>query len=105
METSELLEVILKEMVSKPDEVSVVRSTDEMGVLLTVKLGDGDAGMVIGKEGRTIQAIRSILMAVGSKNRERINIKLDVPERGKRDEGQGEQRPPEKKKDILEDLK
>ena len=103
MGTNELLEVILKEMVSKPDEVKVERTTDEMGVLLTVQLGDGDAGMVIGRGGKTIQAIRAIIMAVGAKNRQRINVKLDVPERSGRDESAGEPKP-SRKRDPLETL-
>lgn len=77
----ELLEAILKALVSKPEEVEVTKTVDEMGVLFTVKLGEGDAGLVIGREGKTIQAIRCIMTVVGAKSRARINIKLDVPER------------------------
>ena len=58
-EITELLESILKAIVTKPDEVKVTKTVDEMGVLLSVKLGEGDAGLVIGRQGRTIQAIRS----------------------------------------------
>ena len=78
---TELLETILKAIVSKPEGVKVTRTTDEMGVLLLVKLGDGDAGMVIGRQGKTIQAIRIMMAAVGAKNRAKLNIKLDVPDR------------------------
>ena len=77
----ELLESILKAMVTKPDEVKVTKSVDEMGVLFTVQLGEGDAGLVIGRGGKTIQAIRLIMSAIGMKSRARINIKLEVPER------------------------
>lgn len=81
MTSEELLETILKEIVTKPEEVKVEKKMDEMGVLLSVKVGDGDAGLVIGREGRTIQAIRAVMAVVGAKNRARINVKLDVPER------------------------
>lgn len=81
MTSEKLLETILKEIVSNPEEVKVEKKVDEMGVLLEVKLGEGDAGLVIGREGRTIQAIRAVMAVVGAKNRARINVKLLVPER------------------------
>lgn len=86
MKPEELLEIILKEIVSDPKGVKVKRTVDDMGVLLSVELGDGDAGMVIGKQGRTIQAIRTIVSTLGAKNRAKINVKLNVPERGSRSE-------------------
>ncbi len=79
-EDIELLETILKALVSQPEKVEVKRTTDNMGVLLTAKVGDGDAGFVIGKQGQCIKAIRTILFYSGLKSRSRINIKLDVPE-------------------------
>ncbi len=75
-----VLETILQAIVSQPEKVSVTRATDEMGVLLTVKLGEGDAGVVIGKKGQSINAIRSVINIVGRKNQAKVNVKLDVPE-------------------------
>lgn len=77
----ELLETILKAIVYKPEEVKVKKTMDEMGVMLLVSLGDGDAGPAIGKEGRTIQAIRTVMSVVGAKDHARISVKLDVPEK------------------------
>lgn len=90
----ELLESILKTIVEKPEDVKITRNVDEMGVLLSVKLGDGDAGSVIGKGGKTIQAIRTIMTVIGAREHSRISIKLDVPEK----------KPEEVKKDNLDDL-
>lgn len=78
---AELLEIILKAIVEKPELVEVNRKVDEMGVLLTVSLDEKDAGAVIGKDGSIIQAIRKIMKIVGIKNSARINVKLDVPKR------------------------
>jgi len=75
-----LLETILKAIVNHPDEVQVARHVDEMGVLLSVKLGDGDAGIVIGKEGHAIKAIRSVMSLVGRRIRARVSVRLDVPD-------------------------
>ena len=77
----EVLETILKAIVTQPEKVLVTRTTDEMGVLLTVKLGEGDAGVVIGNQGQSINAIRSVINIVGRKNQAKVNVKLDVPER------------------------
>lgn len=79
-----VLETMLKAIVSQPEKVLVTRATDEMGVLLTVKLGEGDAGVVIGKQGQSINAIRSVINIVGRKNQAKVNVKLDVPERHRR---------------------
>lgn len=76
-----VLETILKAIVNQPEKVSVIRTTDDMGVLLTVKLGEGDAGVVIGKQGQSINAIRSVINIIGRKNQAKANVKLDVPER------------------------
>jgi len=75
-----VLETILKAIVNQPEKVAVTRTTDEMGVLLTVKLGEGDAGVVIGKQGQNINAIRNVINIVGRKNQAKVNVKLDVPE-------------------------
>lgn len=75
-----ILESILKAIVNRPEEVKIARSVDELGVLLSVKLGEGDAGVVIGKEGRAIKAIRSVMNLIGYKNRAHVNVRLDVPD-------------------------
>ncbi|MFH0791636.1 MAG: KH domain-containing protein [bacterium] len=77
----EVLETILKAIVTQPEKVEVKRTTDEMGVLLSVKLGEDDAGIVIGKAGRGIQAIRTVMNSVGRRSQARVNVKLDVPDR------------------------
>jgi len=79
----EFLEYVVKSLVDNPDAVKVDRKVDEMGVLLTVRLDDKDAGALIGRGGETIAAIRRIMKLVGIKANARINIKLDVPPRSK----------------------
>jgi predicted RNA-binding protein YlqC (UPF0109 family) len=75
-----LLEEILRTVVNYPAEVQVTRHVDEMGVLLSVRLGEGDAGIVIGKDGRAIKAIRTIMSMVGRKSKARVSVRLDVPD-------------------------
>lgn len=75
----EVLEAILKIIVGNPKKVSVKRSVDEMGVLLTLEVDPEDMGGIIGKKGQTIQAIRTLLRVVGAKNNARVNLKIHDP--------------------------
>ena len=75
-----VLKAILTGLVRNPDQVEVTRTRDDMGILLAVKLADGDAGRVIGKEGALIDAIRRVVRSVGRTEEARVNVKLEVPE-------------------------
>src|SRR6056297_1605751 len=86
----ELLETIVTSIVNKPDEVSVERTVDEMGVLLTLKVDPEDMGNIIGRKGQTAQAIRTLLKILGAKNNARVNLKIHDPnQQGEGREGQG----------------
>ena len=52
-----------------------------MGVLITLKVNPEDLGKVIGKKGQTINAVRTVLRVIGLKNKARINLKLEEPEK------------------------
>ena len=78
----EFLELIVKAIVSKPDQVQAERTVDERGVLLTLKVDPSDMGYVIGRRGQTAQAIRTLLKIVGTKNNARVNLKIYDPEGG-----------------------
>ncbi len=75
----EVLEFIVKSVVEKPDAIKVNRVVDEMGVLLTLNVDKGDMAQIIGKEGRTASAIRTILRVIGMKNDSRVNLKINEP--------------------------
>ena len=80
----EFLETIVKAIVSNPDKVSVERTVDEMGVLLTLKIDPSDMGYVIGRRGQTAQAMRTLLKIIGAKNNARVNLKIYDPEGAQR---------------------
>ncbi|MEI6597382.1 MAG: KH domain-containing protein [bacterium] len=80
----EFLEFIAKSVVSNPDAISVERTVDEMGVLLTLKTDPADMGYIIGRKGQTAQAIRTLLKIVGAKNNARVNLKIYEPEGSRR---------------------
>lgn len=92
----EFLEYLVKSLVDHPDDVRVDRKVDEMGVLLTLHVNAVDMGQVVGRQGVTAKAIRSLLKIVGVKNNARVNLKIEEPEGGAHaahDPGMGEHGP------------
>ncbi len=62
-----LIENIVKELVDKPDEVTVTSVESERTIIYELRVGDGDIGKVLGKKGRTVQAIRTIITCISAK--------------------------------------
>ena len=83
----EFLEFLIKSLVDKPETVHVKRTTDDMGVLMTLDIDPDDMGKIIGRMGNTAKAIRTLLRVVGMKNNARVNLKINEPEGGKRSTG------------------
>lgn len=75
----EVLEKILASLVNNPQDVKVQRVIDEMGVLLKIKLHPQDMGLIIGRNGEHIKAIKTIIKAIGVKHHARVNIKIEEP--------------------------
>ncbi len=71
---------VVRQIVDHPDQVSVERTVDEMGVLITLKVAKEDMGKVIGKSGQTAKSIRILLRVIGSKNNARVNLKIVEPD-------------------------
>ncbi len=80
----EFLTYLVKALVDHPDDVKVDRKVDEMGVLLTLRVNQADMGQVVGRQGSTAKAIRSLLRIVGIKNNARVNLKIEEPEGSER---------------------
>jgi predicted RNA-binding protein YlqC (UPF0109 family) len=76
----EFLEYLVKSLVDHPDDVKIDRKVDEMGVLLSLHVNAADMGQVVGRQGATAKAIRSLLRIVGIKNNARVNLKIEEPE-------------------------
>ena len=76
----DFLEFVVKSLVDNPSDVKVGRTVDEMGVLLNLKLNPTDMGKIIGRNGNTAKAIRTLLRVVGMKNHARVNLKIEEPE-------------------------
>lgn len=64
----EFIETVVKQLVDKPDEVNVNAVEGEQQIIFELTVGDGDFGKVIGKRGRNISALRTLLFAINAKN-------------------------------------
>ena len=62
-ELKELIEYIVKALVDNPEKVEVNEIAGEKSIIYELKVGEGDLGKVIGKEGRTAKAMRTIITA------------------------------------------
>ena len=82
----EFVEFVVKCLVNSPDDVSTKRTVDEMGVLIELTVNPDDMGQVIGKEGQTAKALRTLLRVMGAKNNARINLKIVEPIGGRKSE-------------------
>jgi predicted RNA-binding protein YlqC (UPF0109 family) len=72
----ELVEFIARALVDKPDEVVVAEVSGEQTVVLELRVAKEDLGKVIGKQGRTVKAMRAILSAASSKVRKRAELEI-----------------------------
>ena len=72
----EAVEKIVRSLVGEPDAVEVVERADGKNVRIEVRVAESDMGRVIGREGRTVKAIRSILFAAGQKHGKRFHLDL-----------------------------
>lgn len=84
----EFVEYVVKALVDNAKDVKTERTVDERGVLITLTVNPADMGKIIGKEGRTAKALRTLLRVLGAKNNARVNLKITEP-------GGGEVRVPE----------
>lgn len=80
MKDQEFVEYVVKALVDTPEKVKVERRVDEMGVLITLDVAAEDMGKIIGRDGATAKALRTLLRVVGMKNNARVNLKINEPE-------------------------
>jgi predicted RNA-binding protein YlqC (UPF0109 family) len=72
----ELIEYIARALVDEPEQVSVNVLEGSQATILELNVAKMDLGKVIGKQGRTAQALRTILGAVSAKNRKRVVLEI-----------------------------
>ncbi|MDT7904009.1 MAG: KH domain-containing protein [Candidatus Caldipriscus sp.] len=76
MELKDLLEYIVKSLVDNQGEVSITEVKGERAVIYEVKVADEDKAKIIGKQGRTANAIRRIVEAIGRKQGKVVRVEI-----------------------------
>jgi hypothetical protein len=72
----ELLEFLAKSLVDDQDAVSVETAEDDDALVLELRVAEDDTGQVIGRRGRTITALRTVMRAVGASQDQRVLVDL-----------------------------
>ena len=72
----ELVELIAKSLVDHPDEIVVEEIEGDQTTVYELRVSGDDLGKVIGKQGRTARAIRTILSSGGSKLNKRVVFEI-----------------------------
>jgi len=72
----ELLEFLAKSLVDDQDAVSVTRAEEDEALVLELRVSEDDVGQVIGRRGRTISALRTVMRAVGASQDQRVLVDL-----------------------------
>jgi uncharacterized protein len=76
MALKELVATIARALVDDPEGVEVTELDGDRSAVLELRVGDGDIGKVIGKDGRTAQSIRTILLAASTKVGRRVHLDI-----------------------------
>ncbi len=76
----EFIEYIVKNLVDNPDSVKITEVGGTQSLIIELSVQKSDIGKIIGKKGKTINAIRTLLMSVASRNG--IRVSLEILEEG-----------------------
>ena len=71
-----LVEVIAKALVSKPEEVQVTEENEDGVIVVKLRVADEDTGKIIGKSGRIAKAIRTVVRAAAIKQDVRVTVEI-----------------------------
>ena len=71
-----MLEYLAKGLVDKPDEVRVVRSERDGAVVFELHVAPDDVGKVIGRQGRIVRALRTLVRAAGGRMNQRALLEV-----------------------------
>jgi len=72
----ELVEFIVRSLVDEPDKIEISEETSESRTLYQLKVAPEEAGKIIGKNGKTAKAIRTILSAAGAKAGRKLSLQI-----------------------------
>ena len=80
----ELVELLARALVDRPELVDVRETEDERTISLELRVGPGDVGKVIGRQGRTIKALRTLVHAAAIRSQKNASLEVIDEERDAR---------------------
>ena len=72
----DVAEIVIKALVDEPGEVRVTETDQRGTAVIEVFVGEGDMGRVIGRQGRTATAIRTLVMATADRDAQRVSVEF-----------------------------
>lgn len=72
----EVVEYVVKSLVDHPEAVTVNEVEGETSIVLELHVAEGDMGRVIGRNGRVVNAIRTLLQALAAKQNKRVTLEV-----------------------------
>jgi len=79
METVDFVKAVVSPLLEHPDDFVITETKDDRGILLVLSCHPEDMGMIIGKSGKTADAIRLLARIIGVKNNAHVGIKITDP--------------------------
>ncbi|CDM64553.1 KH domain-containing protein [Pyrinomonas methylaliphatogenes] len=76
MNVKDAVEMVVKALASDPEAVKVQASERDRAVTIEVQVAAQDLGRIIGRQGRTAQALRTVLQAAGEKHKRRYVLQI-----------------------------
>jgi uncharacterized protein len=76
MSPKDFLHLIVSSLVINIDAIEIEEKHDELGILLSLKVDSSDMWSIIGRSGKTIDSIRTVLRVFGSKTGSRVNLRI-----------------------------
>ena len=71
-----VLKYIVEQIVDEPDQISIGATTDDRGPVLLLRVAEDDRGKIIGRQGRIVQAIRTIVKAASVGSGEKVSVEI-----------------------------
>ena len=72
----DLVEYVVKSLVDYPEQVQVQEVADSSAIIVELSVAESDMGRIIGKHGRVINSIRSIVQVLAAKQGKRVNLEV-----------------------------
>jgi uncharacterized protein len=75
-EIQDMVQFVAKSLADKPEDVEITESVGEGVIMIEIRVAPEDMGRLIGRQGRTINAIRSLARVLGAKSEKKVSVEI-----------------------------